>query len=224
MKSIALLGGLVLLSLCGTAHADDVEALKAAVSKLAEASGYSWTHTLVNPKNRTGVEGKTQKEGATWVVSKGTSGTNEWVRKGDRRVLKTAEGWKTTTTADSGDVFRPQAPPTETALGFIAAIKEVKAGAAGFYSGELLEAQTKEIIHPGGSKPPESGGIANAKGTIKFWVKDGVLTRLEARLTGHSTVGKSKMEIDHDKNITIEVKDIGSVKIDLPAEAAKLLE
>ncbi len=222
MKRTILVAAIALLGLPGTALADEVEDLKAAVSKLADSTGYSWNQSIINPKNRTSVEGKTKKEGVTWLVMKGTSGDREYARKGDKTAYKSPDGWKVMTTREGPDKLMPGVLPSDAALAFIAAFKELKAGADGQYTGELLDDQTKEMIHLGGSKPAASGGIVNAKGTVKFKVKDGVLVKIEARLTGHSTV--AKMEIEHDKNITFEIKDIGTVKFEVPAEAYRLLD
>ncbi len=80
--------------------------LKAAVAKLADASGYTWKTTTVLPESGQGQggrgrwrpgpsEGKITKEG--FAVLKQTFGdnTSESVIKGEKYAVKTPDGWKT---------------------------------------------------------------------------------------------------------------------------------
>jgi hypothetical protein len=69
-----------------------------------------------------------------------------------------------------------------------------------------------------GSNPPE---VANAKGTVKFWLKDGVLIKLQTHVTGRVTAANQERDID--RSTTIEIKDVGSTKLDVPEEAKKKL-
>jgi hypothetical protein len=62
-----------------------------------------------------------------------------------------------------------------------------------------------------------------AKGTVKFWVKDGQLTKYEFVVRGKITVGEAKREVDLSRTTTVEIKEAGSTKVSLPEDAKKKL-
>ena len=70
-----------------------------------------------------------------------------------------------------------------------------------------------------------SGGdaleVSDAKGSVKFWLKDGSLSKYEYTVQGTVTVNGD----DHDVNLknTVEIKDVGTTKVTVPEEAAKKL-
>jgi hypothetical protein len=64
--------------------------------------------------------------------------------------------------------------------------------------------------------------VSDAKGTIKFWVKDGMIVKVESTLQGKMAIGQREMEIN--RTATTEFKDVGSTKLELPDEAKKKLE
>ena len=127
--------------------------------------------------------------------------TNEIVMIGEKGALKTADGWQSFTDAsappaDNGDGggfpnFNPnmmvvmnacnlKAPAAEAKelLGMVTSLTE----ADGVYTGTLTEAGAKARLTPGGF-PGMGGGegpeITGAKGTVKFWIKDGALVKYE---------------------------------------------
>ena len=70
----------------------------------------------------------------------------------------------------------------------------------------------------GGFTPPEP---TNAKGSVKFWVKDGVLTKYEMKNSGTMSFGGNDVEIN--RTTTVEFSAVGSTKVDAPADiVAKL--
>src|ERR1039457_4147502 len=75
------------------------EDITAAAKKLAEKSSYSWKATMdfgPNSQFTPGpTEGKTEKDGFTWLSSTFQDNTSEGVMKGTNVVVKTDEGWKT---------------------------------------------------------------------------------------------------------------------------------
>ena len=70
----------------------------------------------------------------------------------------------------------------------------------------------------GGANAPE---ISGAKGSVKFWVKDGLLSKYEIKVQGKVTVNGNDREVD--RTTKIEIKDIGSTKIEVPEDAKKKL-
>ena len=79
---------------------------------------------------------------------------------------------------------------------------------------------------PGGAGGPPGGGggptITDAKGSAKFWTKDGVLTKYEIKVSGKMDF--NGQEMNQDRTTTVEITDIGTTKVEVPEAAKKLLE
>ena len=56
-----------------------------------------------------------------------------------------------------------------------------------------------------------------AKGSAKFWVKDGALSKLQYHVEGKRTINNEEQDIN--RTTTVEFKDVGSTKVEVPAEA-----
>ena len=56
---------------------------------------------------------------------------------------------------------------------------------------------------------------------MKFWIKDGLLTKYEFKVQGKVTIGGNDRDVD--RTSTVEIKDVGSTKVDVPDEAKKKL-
>ena len=101
--------------------------------------------------------------------------------------------------------------------------------ADGVYSGAMTEAGAKARLAPapggfGGGGPGGGGGmpdieITGAKGTVKFWIKDGILVKYEYNLKGSMDMMGNPMDID--RTTGVEIKDVGTTKIAVPDEAKK---
>jgi len=77
----------------------------------------------------------------------------------------------------------------------------------------LLGARRRE-----GQEPPKT---SDAKGSVKFWVKDGALTKYEINVQGKVAAGERTFDIN--RTMTVEIKDVGSTKLEVPAEAKQKL-
>ena len=66
------------------------------------------------------------------------------------------------------------------------------------------------------------GNVTDPKGSVKFWIKDGQISKCEFKLVGKADFNGN--EIDVDRDTTIEITDIGTTKIEVPADAKKKLE
>ena len=110
--------------------------------------------------------------------------------------------------------------PTEELSGMVAKLKDLKSTKPGIYVGTLPE----ELVKPMLSFGPMPGGpqIKDAKGSAKFWVKEGVLTKYEIEAGG--TMNMFGEEREMSRIMTVEIKDAGKTQIEIPAEAAKKLE
>ena len=230
--TLALLAG-PLLAVAGPKD-DVINASK----KLADTGNYTWEVTI-NNANGGGFtfgpnEGKTEKGGCIWYSMKMNDNTTEFVMKGTNAAINTPDnGWQSRAevTADSGDQPGPgrflvrmldnfQTPPKEV-QDLVSKAKDIqKAGDA--YTGELTEDGAKALLsfrrgRNGGNGPD----VSNPKGSVKFWVKDGVLTKYEFHLQGSMSFNGN--DFDVDRTTTVEIKDVGSTKVTVPPEAEKKL-
>ena len=89
--------------------------------------------------------------------------------------------------------------------------------ADGVYAGKLSEDGVKSMLtfRRGGTGGPE---VRDASGSIRFWVKNGVLAKYQYTVKGTMTWNDNDMEMD--RTTTVEISDIGSTQVELP-EAAK---
>jgi hypothetical protein len=73
----------------------------------------------------------------------------------------------------------------------------------------------------GGRRGADAPEPKNAKGSVKFWIKDGVLSKYELKQQGTVTFNGDDRDIDG--TTTVQIKDMGTTKIQVPDEAKKKL-
>lgn len=221
----------------GVAKAGPKEDVQAAAKKLADSDNYSWTQTTESGFGTQEVKGKAQKDGLTWVSMSFGDNTFEVVRKGEKGAMKTPDGWKTFEELEQaagdqpgpgrfmGRMARNFRAPAEQAAEAAGKVKDLKES-NGAWAGELTEEGAKEMLSFGGRGGRRGGGqggqggqgpeVKNAKGSAKFWVKDGVLSKVEYKVEG--TMNFQGEDRDISRTTTVEIKDVGNTKIELPAE------
>jgi hypothetical protein len=221
------------------AESDDV---KAAAKKLG-ASSYSWKMTTELPGGAGGgggggggrfrpgpTDGQVDKDGT--MVLKMTRGENttEAVVKGNKGAIKTDDGWRSLSEAAEDDGGGGQNPtrfmarrlqnyktPSAEAEDILSKTKEVKKSDDA-YTGTLTEEGAKQLMsfrRPGADGP----SVSDAKGTVKFWVKDGVLSKFQYSVQG--TMDFNGNERKMDRTTTYEIKDVGTTKVSVPDDAKK---
>jgi hypothetical protein len=179
-------------------------------------------------------DGKTEKGGYTTLSFNFGDNKTEAVTKGTNGAVKTDDGWKTVAEAlkDNGEGgFNPTMfiarmvqnyrVPAVEAASLADDAKELKKDTNSI-SGDLTEAGAKELLSfrrrgNGGDGP----AVSNAKGSVKFWLKDGKLAKYQWHLQG--TVSFNGNDRDVDRTTTVEIKDVNSTKIEVPDEAKKKL-
>ena len=93
----------------------------------------------------------------------------------------------------------------------------------GAYTGELTEDGAKELLTFRGRAAASNGPTAtNAKGSVKFWLKDGLLTKYQVQVQG--SVSFNGNDRDVDRTTTVEIKEVGTTKVTVPDEAKKKLQ
>lgn len=89
-------------------------------------------------------------------------------------------------------------------------------------SGTLTETGAKLLlVHPGQKEITPLQG----SGTFRLWIKDGALVKYEVRLEGTLAVvaGGNRREIQVHQTAVTQLRDVGTTKFDVPAEAKKKL-
>lgn len=196
--------------------------------------------------------GKTEKDGYTLVSMSAGQTATEAALKGGKVAVKTADEWKgaeelAAARRAAGDQPQPGADrprrgdpaafaairlrnfkaPAAEAADLVAEAKELKEE-GGAYVGELTEEGVKARLafggrgRRGGDAQGQGPQVSGAKGSVKFWVQGGVLVKYEYTVQGKVTFGDR--EIDMNRTATVEIKDIGSTKVEVPEDARKKLE
>ena len=206
-----------------------------AANALAAQPSYSWKSTVVVPDDspfKPGpTTGKLEKDGYTDVSTSMRDNTIEFISKGTAVAVNTPDnGWQSL-----ADVTSDQQGPGRFLGGLVrnfkapaAQVLSLASSAAaltqdgGVISGDFTEAGAKSQIpfgrRRGGGAAPE---ISNAKGSVKFWIADGALTKYEFKVSGTVSFNGNDRNIDQDT--TVEITDVGSTKVTVPADAQKVL-
>jgi hypothetical protein len=245
MKRNILLGT-VLLAAGSLLAADLKDEVTSAGKQLASKDNYSWKQTTANAGGNGGgggfgggaSQGKTDKAGLVWVSREGRDGaTIESVRKGEKGAVKGQDGWQSLEELRAnagggggggggrggfmGMMMRNFKAPAVQAQDLAAAAKELKKD-GDVVEGDLTEDGAKAQLSFGGRPGGNGPEISGAKGSVKFWLKDGVIAKYELKVKG--TISFNGNDRDVDRTTTVEIKDVGTTKIELSDEAKKKLE
>jgi hypothetical protein len=214
---------------------DDV---KAAAKKLGD--NYSWKGSVENAGgggNRGFGGGPTDGKtagGTTWLSMARRDTKTEAVLTTGKGAIKTEDGWQSLADAakdDGGGGFNPTRflamrlqnykTPSAEAADLADKAKELKKDGDAI-SGDLTEDGAKGLLS---FRPPGGGGdgpqVSGAKGSVKFWVKDGALTKYQFNVQGTVSFGGNDREVN--RTTTIEIKDVGTTKVEVPDDAKKKL-
>lgn len=205
--------------------------IRNAAKKLSEQSSYSWRTTVVVPDEaqfKPGpTDGKTEKDGFTWVSMSMFDNKMEAFFKGPKGAIKQEDEWKSLEDFDKEEGFarfpaaiiRNFKTPTKEVADLVAGAKELKKE-GDVISADLSEEGAKHMQTFRGFDG-ESPTISDAKGSVKFWVKDGALTKYEFKLKGKIKFGEN--EFPNDRTNTVELKDMNGSKVELPEAVKKKL-
>jgi hypothetical protein len=230
MKRNILLG--LVMMLAGSlvaAESGAKEEVTGAAKKLADKGNYSWKSTMEAGNFNGSTDGKTDKDGLVCLsMAFGDNTTEAFVQGGKGAVKSPDAGWESladlAANTDAGPrrflVRRLQnfkAPAAEVA-DLADKAKELKRD-GDVYSSDLTEAGAKDLLAFGGRRGGNAPEPKNAKGSVKFWTKDGVLSKFEVKVQG--TVNFNGEDRDIDRTTTTEIKDVGTTKVEVPADAKK---
>jgi hypothetical protein len=222
------------------ARADPKDDIQAALQKLADSPNYSWTTTIEGGFGRGPQEGKTQKDGLTWLSIQMRDNSYEILARDGKVAIKTPDGWKTASEIESSDdgdqpspdrfaamIGRNLRTPATQALEWTGKLQNIQKTDDGYTADlptdaaeRLLTFRRRPTTNPDDSNAPQIS-VKNAKASATFTIKDGELTKMALHTSG--TVTFNDNDRDVDRTMTTEFKDVGSTKIDVPADAkAKL--
>jgi hypothetical protein len=238
MREKILIGTVALLATCVLAADPSSEGeVKAAAKKLADSGSYSWkttTDVAGGGRFRPGpTEGKIAKDGVALLAITRGENTTQAVLKGDKGAIKTDDGWMSLSdlTGDGGQpnraafmarALRSFKTPAAEAEDLLAKAKGIQKS-EGVYTGDLSEEGVKELLtrgfrRPGGDAPAPK----DAKGSVKFWLKEGMLSKYEFNVQG-KIMGREDREFEINRTTTVEIKDVGTTKVEVPEDAMKKL-
>jgi hypothetical protein len=239
MKKNLLFGTMALLA--GSLMAADSspkDTVTSAAAALGGQANYSWHSTVAsaggNRRFSGPTEGKTEKDGYTWLSMVRNGSTNLAVFKGTNGAINTPDnGWQSFAEAsadDGGGGFNPRMfmvrmlqnfkTPDQQAATLAAQAAALKMDTNGI-SGDLTEDGAKAMLvfgRPGADGPT----VSNAKGSVTFWVNDGKLVKYQFHVSG--TISFNGNDRDVDRTTTIQITDVGTTKIDVPDDAKKKLQ
>jgi len=210
-------------ALLHAADPDAKDAVNAAAKKLGQQPNYSWKTTVVVPESaqfKPGpTEGKTEKDGFTYVTMSFGDNVTEGVMKGDKAAVTDQDGsWKLASELEGAEgparflsrMARNLKAPAALIPDLVAATKELKKE-GDVYSGELTEEGAKKQFRFGQPQDP--------KGSVKFWVKDGLPSKYEIKVAAKMEFNGN--EIDASRTTTTEIQKVGETKVNVPADAKK---
>jgi hypothetical protein len=220
---------LITASAWSTEPKDEV---KAATKKLGQAANYSWS---AKPKSEGDssaagagpMEGSTEKDGYTFVTLSVGNTDVELAFKGEKAAIKQEEEWKGTDELDGSNAWiakrlKAFKVPAVEAEDLADKVSEFKKGDNSVISGELSDAGLKELFSR--TRRREGGNpLESAKGWAKFWTKDGLLTKYQYNVQGTVKAGADKHDVEFNRTTTVEIKDVGTTTVKIPADAKKKL-
>ena len=235
MKKSVMLAALMLAA-APLMAADPKEEVINAAKKLAAADNYSWHQAVENAGGGGGgrrggfggpSDGQTQKDGLTLRKMVRGDNTMQIVSKGDKGAMTDQDGnWQSFEEMAQNfggggggrspfANFKAPAAQVQDLVNQATDLKE----SDGAYVGSLSEEGAKKVLIPfnrGDGNGPE---VSGAKGSVKFWVKDGMLSKYEIKVQGKITFNENERDVD--RTTTVEIKDVGTTKVVIPDEAQK---
>lgn len=235
MKTNLLLSAALLLAgSLSAADSSPKDQVADAAKKLGEKANYSWRTTVVVPEGsrwRPGpTEGQTEKGGVTHLTMTFGDNSSQAFLKGDKGAVTNPDGgWQSLADMENAEgpgrfwarMLKAFKAPAAQATDILADTKELKKEGDA-YAGELTEEGAKLLLTFRSRGATGEGPTASeAKGNVKFWLKDGVIAKYETKVTGK--VKFNDNERDVDRTTTTEIKDVGATKVEVPEEAKKKL-
>jgi hypothetical protein len=133
----------------------------------------------------------------------------DWVSAGE---LEGNQAW----IAERLKVYRAPAGEAEQLVDAMAKLEKQPDGS---FSGSLTPEEVKDLLLMGRRTDAQPKDL---KGSARFWIKDGMLSKYEYNVQGKGT-GRDGQEIQVNRTTTVEVKDVGVTKVQVPEQGKKKL-
>jgi len=231
MKTITLLSIITVFAVSlPAAITSPKDEVTSAIKALSQQANYSWKATVAVPATSTlrpGItEGKTAKFGFTEVTLSSGEVRTEFLIKGQNGAILSADnGWQTLDEAWAGPgrgrflaiVARNFKPPTEAAAVLAESVNDLEKGDE-FIAGNLTAAKAEQLLlSEGASDTKKAPKISLAKGSVKFWIKDGLLAKYEYTFSGNLKSGDRELEVNRD--CIVEISNVGTTTVTPAADA-----
>lgn len=228
--------GLIIAGLCSAlslvlcaAESGPLDDLKAAARALAQQPNYAWVSTPRSEGSsvtwRQGpLYGQTEKGGYTCFKFELGDNTIEAAFKGGKSAIKMGSGWES---ADDlvedrawiARVLKAYKAPAGEAEDLAQATTKLEKQADGVWQGRLTDQKVKELLLMGRRAETPAKDL---KGSARFWLKGGVLIKYEFNLQGKLS-GRDGGESEVNRTTTVEINQVGSTQVAVPAEAKEKL-
>jgi hypothetical protein len=230
-KSAAFLVALLAAASALAADTGATGKVEDALAKLQAAANYSWTTIMKIPDmpfEPGPLKGRAERSGRAIITQQFNENTLEAAFKGDKIAVNGQGQWDSIEQADEqtammGSWLTNSGAAAEEAGKLLKYVKDLKAVDDALV-GDLTPEGAREImtIRPrAGNAPPAP---KNVTGSVKFWLKDGALAKFESHFLGTSAFGPDQEERNFEITRTVEIQDVGTTKLEMPGEAARILE
>lgn len=238
--SVTIMRTLMLLTLFSAlpvsfqaADAQPKDEITQAIQSLGVQVNYSWISTT-KPESNTSLtrqgptEGKADPNGFTHFRFTLDGNSVEAAFKGLKSAIKTEAVWESSEELSGNRQWiarrlRAFRPPVAEAGDLLKATKALRREKGGEYSGDLTTEGVKEMLLARSRDDTVARVPSGAKGWVKFWVKNGVLVKYEYNLQGKILLTDHQQEFTVNRTTTVEIRDIGSTKVQVPEDARKKL-
>ena len=225
-KNLLFVASMLLAGSLAAADSTPKDDVTAAAKKLGTQANYSWKQTVVVPEDapfKPGPsEGKTEKGGVTYFTfSFGDDSTKIYLKGTNSAISNPDGGWQS-----ASEMENDEGPGRF--IGFLVRAFKTPAAQAGELAGTAKELKpdgeviSGDMTDEGAKSQFRFGKVTDPKGSVKFWIKDGQISKYEFKITGKADFNGN--EIDVNRDTTIEITDVGTTKIEVPADARKKLE
>ena len=226
MSRSTLFGTLLALTMPAALLAADAnEEVRQAAEMLSAKENYSWTSTITGTRRGEAFEftvrGNTEKDGYALLTIPRDQGETLIAIKGEQGAVKRDSGWVSLQDLSGDDnpgrflarMVQSFKAPANEAAELASKVQDLqKSGDS--YTGQLTDEAAKELITFRGGR---NVTVNNAQGTVKFSVKDGMLSGYEISLQGSGRINDNDVELD--RTTKVEISNVGTTKVVVPEEA-----
>lgn len=224
ISTVALMAGSLL-----AAYAAPKDDVTSAAQKLAAGSNYTWHATVTVPASSRFKPGPTDGKvdgSVTDVKMSFRDNHTEIIMDGTNTVVMDPEdgSWSKLSDMDTEGPGRFMQmmvqnfkTPAQQAIEMAGDAQSLQQS-GNSYTGPLTEDAAKQLLT---FRRGNNATVSNPTGTVTFWVDGGQLTKFEYSVKGTVTYNGNDRQADRD--VTVAISDVGTTKIDVPADAKKLL-